>query len=262
MLRITDKSYRALKGIYIIKNIINGKEYIGQSVNIKRRMCGYNRTAANMAILRAIKKYGIMNFQVYVEYLPLMTTEELGKEEAKRIKECATRTPAGYNVASGGLVNRGWKASKEAREKQSAARKGKYCGEQHPMFGKSHSVSTRKKMSDSKKGENHNMFGKTHRKETREKMSEKQSGEKNSFFGRRHSESTRKEMSNSRKGEKSPMAKRVTQYSKTNDFIRHWTCIAAACRELGISASNISSCCAGRLKSSGGFIWTACSAPV
>jgi group I intron endonuclease len=47
----------------------------------------------------------------------------------------------------------------------------KFSGENHPLFGKSHSAESLAKMSVAKSGENHPMFGKSHPAETRAKIS-------------------------------------------------------------------------------------------
>ena len=49
-------------GIYKITNLINNKIYIGKSVNIEKRFQGHKRAKCNMAIHKAIQKYGINNF--------------------------------------------------------------------------------------------------------------------------------------------------------------------------------------------------------
>lgn len=56
-------------GIYKITNTINGKIYIGQSINIRRRWnqekrCAFNQndTAYNQLLSKAFRKYGIENF--------------------------------------------------------------------------------------------------------------------------------------------------------------------------------------------------------
>ena len=65
--------------------------------------------------------------------------------------------------------------SKETRERLSKLK----SGENHPLFGKSHSKETREKMSKSKSGENNPWFGKSLSKETRDKISKKNSKPKN-----------------------------------------------------------------------------------
>lgn len=47
----------------------------------------------------------------------------------------------------------------------------------------------------------------------------------------------------------------ILQYSMNNVFIRQWPSLVEASRALGIAVSSISSCCTGRIKSAGGYIW-------
>ena len=57
-----------LAGIYIIKNNLNGKCYIGQSIKIRSRIKDHMRNAKNgkldLPIYRAINKYGFHNFTI------------------------------------------------------------------------------------------------------------------------------------------------------------------------------------------------------
>jgi hypothetical protein len=73
----------------------------------------------------------------------------------------------------------GYLISPETRMKISESLKGKYVGENSPLFGKQRSEETKKKMSEAKKGENSPMFGKHHLSETRTKISEGNKGENN-----------------------------------------------------------------------------------
>lgn len=57
------------QGIYLIKNNVNGKAYIGQSKNIERRWIDHKSTAnsnsnerRNYPLYRAMNKYGVDNF--------------------------------------------------------------------------------------------------------------------------------------------------------------------------------------------------------
>lgn len=70
-----------------------------------------------------------------------------------------------------------------------------FKGNIHPMYGKTHSEESRKKMSVAAKGRTHDV-------DTCKKMSEAVKGEKNPFYGKHHSEETRKKMSASRLGKK------------------------------------------------------------
>ena len=64
---------------------------------------------------------------------------------------------------------KGRRHSEEARKKMSEAKKGKYIGEKHPMYGKHPSEETRKKLSEAKKG-------KRHSEEAKKKMSLQKTG--------------------------------------------------------------------------------------
>ena len=61
--------------------------------------------------------------------------------------------------------------------------------------------------------------------------------------------------------EKNPYAKKVAQYEynektkEKGELIKIWNYIGEASVELKINWGNISSCCRGRLKSAGGFVW-------
>ena len=49
--------------------------------------------------------------------------------------------------------------------------------------------------------------------------------------------------------------KAVNQYSKDGKFLKTWTSITEAARELSLQDSKISSVCKGTRKSTGGFVW-------
>jgi hypothetical protein len=93
-------------------------------------------------------------------------------------------------------------------------------GENHPWYGRKHTLETRIKMSKSQTGEKHAMYGRTHTEEAKQKMSnshigipspkgmlgknhseeakqkirQSQTGEKNNMYGRTHSEETKQKM--------------------------------------------------------------------
>lgn len=85
-------------GIYKITNKINGKSYIGQSINIERRFREhkYISSETNQSLIKAYKKYGRENFEF--EMLEKCTLENLNQREMFYIK---TLKPQ-YNRTSGG----------------------------------------------------------------------------------------------------------------------------------------------------------------
>ena len=94
-------------GIYIIKNDINEKVYIGQSINIHKRIqehfwkseCSKD-VSYNSALHSAIRKYGKEHF--YYEILEECDAALLDEREKEYIKQYNSISPNGYNILSGG----------------------------------------------------------------------------------------------------------------------------------------------------------------
>lgn len=94
-----------MKGfIYIIKNSINNKVYIGQTkVSVETRWKEHVRHAryGNQVINRAMKKYGINVF--FIELLEICKVEDVDKREVYYIELYdSTNKFKGYNVSIGG----------------------------------------------------------------------------------------------------------------------------------------------------------------
>lgn len=91
------------KDIYIIKNKINEKVYIGQAVNTQNRwwhhLSDARKSKKYSLIDRAINKYGKENF--YYEILESQV-ENYNEREQYWIKKYNSITPNGYNIAIGG----------------------------------------------------------------------------------------------------------------------------------------------------------------
>jgi len=105
-------------------------------------------------------------------------------------------------------------------------------------------VTHKKNCNNPKTLENYSMANKGthHTEETKKKMSEAHKGCK-------HAEETKQKMSEARKIP-------VYQYTLDGKLLRVWSSAKDAAEELGINGSNISSCCKGRHKSAGGYIWS------
>lgn len=94
--------------IYSYTNLINGKQYIGQTINPKQRFAQHKSSAFNVndkeynsLLHRAFRKYGYENFQ----YKVLAESDEidvLNELEIALIKKYNTKTPNGYNIEDGG----------------------------------------------------------------------------------------------------------------------------------------------------------------
>lgn len=120
-------------GIYIIKNTHNGKVYIGQSLDVRKRIATHKRLLRdgnhpNSYLQRAYNAAGgAMEFDV----LEWCTAEMLDEREVFWIASYdAMNRERGYNRESGGASGQGW--CKESR----AARSG--AG--NPMYGRHHSA--------------------------------------------------------------------------------------------------------------------------
>ena len=255
--------------IYMYTNKINGKRYVGQAVNFNRRhnthiSDSYNEKAKydyNVPFHRAIRKYGIENFEIKILAENISTQEKMNEYERFFIKRYDTlcKNNKGYNIASGGsngnpLEGKTEEEIEQWKQKLSESHKGKIFSEEHKQKmseankGKKVTKETRQRISEAMQGENHPMYGKHHSEETKQKQSETNKGKK-------HTEETKQKMSEAKKGENHPQAKRVAQYDKQGNLIKIWDYIKQASEELSINHSSIIRCCKGKYKSAGGFIW-------
>ena len=175
--------------IYLIKNNINQKIYIGKH-STDNLDDGY--MGSGILIKKAIQKYGIENFTK--DYLAFCDSEDtLNYLEKFYIKKYKAKE-VGYNLTDGGegLQN----PNNEIRQKISASRKGK------PRFlGRTHSSNTKQKISESHKGDKNPNFGKPRSEETKRKISAAKKGKHNykgensPFYGKHHTEETKQQIS-------------------------------------------------------------------
>ena len=143
-----------MAGIYILENTINGKSYVGQTVNTFDHRFKEHRWGDISIISSAIKKYGWDNFKRYQYYIP---ENLLNYFEIEMIKKINSLVPNGYNLEKGG---RGGRPSKESKIKMSLSHRGVKLSEEHkikiglsqigrigPMVGKTQTEEAKKKIS-------------------------------------------------------------------------------------------------------------------
>ena len=110
--------------IYKCTNLVNGKVYIGQSIDpINRIRQHINVRSKHSYLLNyAIKKYGVENFlfEVIRSDVPI---EQINETEIQCIKEYSCKVPIGYNITDGGKGHLGHKPSEETRKKMSIAQR-------------------------------------------------------------------------------------------------------------------------------------------
>lgn len=149
--------------IYIIRNLITNKSYIGQtkytvekrykshissfkifSKNLQKRHCC-------IALYTSMKKHGLNNF--VISKILECENDKLDKYEKFYIKVFNSLCPNGYNIRTGGYNG---KHCAQSREKM---RKSK-LGSNNPNYGKPRSESFKKIMSEKKSKENHHFWKK------------------------------------------------------------------------------------------------------
>lgn len=115
--------------VYVITNLINGKQYIGITcISVKRRWYAHkcmSRDASKCGLLqKAMRKYGEDNFSIE-EIACARNWEDLCVLESIIINDRGTFKPGGYNLTTGGEGNPGWKPTQQYIERQRKAQTGK-----------------------------------------------------------------------------------------------------------------------------------------
>ena len=180
--------------IYLVSNKLNGKQYVGQTIN-PHLPIGHGRILKS-----AYKLHGKDNFTYEPICKGIASRASLNAIERFWISVVGTVVPNGYNIDLGGSEGSTW--TDERRKAVSIAHTGKKLnrplGSRSGMKGKAYPEEGKRKLSEAMKGNKHSL-GKVHSDETKAKMSASQKAKAASFAvhpnaGRKHSEETRAKM--------------------------------------------------------------------
>jgi len=142
-------------GVYLIRNLINKKVYVGSSENIRKRLIQHtsdlNLKIHHSKILqRSIEKHGVSNFKVSV--LEYTCKSDILARERYWLNFYSSYNPIyGYNICKFPGNTKGRKHSEESKLKMSNNRKGLTSGTKNPFFGKKHDLNFIKRMSEERK---------------------------------------------------------------------------------------------------------------
>lgn len=196
-------------GIYLIHNLVNGKQYVGSSKNLNQRLSSYyslSKLLDNRYISRSIMKYGHDNFSVLIlEFVE--SNENIKKDLLDREQYYLDLLKPALNINPTAGSSLGYQHSKETKQLLSSLKMGKslseetkqllsqlFSGELNPFWGKTHNLDTLTRMKLSKIGELNPMFGKEKSSEFIEQMYRDKSGSNNPMWGKTHSEETLNKM--------------------------------------------------------------------
>ena len=277
-------------GIYCITNKINGKRYIGQSINIQNRWRQEKRlNGVNKHLKSAFEKYGLENFSF--EILEECQEKELNAKEADYIKKFnSTNREMGYNQTTGGehfkIINR-TPMSEETKRKISESKKGQKFSETHKnnlskswnkknhvspeiskkisesLKGHKTSISTRRKISESNKGKKRTAEqnlknslrrkGKTYEELFGEKIAKKIKKEKSEKLSGKTLEEVWGEETARKAKEKMSLNSKKRKIKCSNGEI--YNSIKEAAEKTKNISSNIVAVCRGKQKTSRGLIY-------
>lgn len=231
--------------IYKVTNKINGKVYIGQTIQSfkarKKDHINCIERLAHIALYRALKKYGLDAFE-WEQIEHASSKDELDAKEKSYIQSYrATNRRYGYNMTFGG---EGGQHTEEVKKRISDSNKGRVKSDQE-----------RKNISSALKGkytkEKASWWGRKHSDEEKKKIGDAQKGDKNHNYGKKASAETRRKKSEAIKGEKHWNHMKVVNL----DTGEIYTSAREAFEKTGIDNSLIGKCCKDFRRSAGGFRW-------
>jgi group I intron endonuclease len=184
-------------GVYQIRNLVNGKCYVGSSKNLKRRKKEHfvylkkgKNPKENKHLQNAYNKYGAENFTFEIlEYCDeniLISREQYYIDSLK-----SSDSTFGYNIRKIADSNFGVPCPEETKKILSELN----SGENHPQFGKPKAEKTKSLLSKANMGKVSPWKGKKHTEGTKQKLSFAHTGKK-------HTEETKQKLSIAHTGKK------------------------------------------------------------
>ena len=215
-------SIQPVAGIYKITNSINGKFYLGSSVNCKNRayahLCKLRKNKNHcLKFQNAFNKYGEESFDFEI-IACVININMLTAIEQEFIDEFKPHI-SGYNISQTAGNTFGIKQSKKTIERK----RRMAIGVLNPFYGKHHSAETKLRLSE---------LAKT-----------KYDGPNNPFYGQKHSDQTKAKMREIRRVKPLVCHQTGEIFESTGD----------ASRKLKMHVRDISNCVYGRQKSTGGY---------
>lgn len=126
--------------IYKITNTCNDKVYIGQTwQKLSQRFNEHKSHCTSIKLKNAMNKYGKDKFQIV--FLTLAHTQEMADHWEMHFIERYNSINNGYNIKSGG-----------SHGKHSPETIAKLSGTNNPMFGRTHTLDARMRISEANKG--------------------------------------------------------------------------------------------------------------
>lgn len=192
-----------------------GKVYVGATSKPPKTRWNYGYGYRNSPFFKTIEKYGWNNIRHDVVASGLSESEAYTLEKKLISDYDSTNPEKGYNRATGGCGTWGVKISEETRQRLIDS----HIGKKNP-----------------------------HTKEWNQKIREGNIGRKNLHVGVPRSEECKKKIGESH-------SIKVEQYDKNGVMITEYVSAREAERCTGVANQNISSCCRGKVKTAGGYVW-------
>lgn len=193
--------FKGQSGIYLLHNLVNGKQYVGSAKDLKKRLYSYYfplKLMDNRYVSNSILKYGHDKFSVVIVEI-VTFKNDLKKEILEREQYFIDTLKPQLNLSPTAGSKLGCKLSEETKRKLSQLKVGKklsedtkailsrlFSGELNPFYGKTHNLDSLMRMKLSKIGELNPMFDKEKSPEFIEQMYKDKKGSNNPMFGKTH----------------------------------------------------------------------------